>query len=69
MSRPRVLALLRRVSGRIYGSLIVVLLGAVYVLVLPWLSAGWRLRRRRPGGWQRRDDPQLASVPRLRSPF
>jgi hypothetical protein len=70
--RRRLLALLaavRRASAAIYRALLLVLLSLVYVVVLPFFALGFRLRRPRPSGFRRRDDPGLASVERLRSPF
>jgi hypothetical protein len=65
----RVLKTVRAVSAWLYACIMVVLLGAVYVLVLPWFAGAWRLRSRRSAGWSIRNDPGVASNERLRSPF
>jgi hypothetical protein len=65
----RLLALVRRASRAVYRALVVVLLALVYVIVIPPLSLFIRLRGERPRGFRRRDDPEVASLPRLRSRF
>lgn len=65
----RLLALVRRASAAVYRALLIALLAVVYVLVLPWFALAWRLRRRPSPGFQRRDDPGLASLDRLRLLF
>jgi hypothetical protein len=69
----RLLAGVRRVSARIYAGLVILLLALVYICVIPWFALGGRLRSRAraraPAGWQRRDDPGLATLERLRSLF
>jgi hypothetical protein len=65
----KVLAFVQRLSARIYMALLRVLLGVVYALVLPAFALAWRFRARPPVGWQRRDDPKLASTERLRALF
>jgi hypothetical protein len=67
----RLLAAVRRASGAVYRALLLVLLGVVYALILPWFALAFRFspRRARPRGWQRRDDAGLASLDRLRSLF
>ncbi len=65
----RALGAVRRASAAVYRGLLVALLGVVYVTVLPWFALAWRLRGAPPAGWRRRDNPNLASIERLRSLF
>ena len=65
----RLLARLRRISTWLRARITVVLLVLVYVLAFPLLAAVRRLRPAAPDGWRRRDDPDVASLDRLRSLF
>jgi hypothetical protein len=65
----RLLAVVRRASAWIYRSIVIALLGVVYVLVLPAFALAWRVRGRRRGGWRLRQDTGLATPERLRSLF
>jgi hypothetical protein len=69
MMLRRLLAQLRRASDAVYRALLLVLLSVVYVTIIPWYALALRLRRKRATGWHRREDPDLATLPRLRSPF
>lgn len=63
----RVLRTVRRASGAVYRALVVALLALVYALLLPWFAVAFRLRRASAEGFVRRDDPDLATLDRLRS--
>ena len=65
----RLLALVRRASGVVYRAIVIALLALVYVIVLPLFAIFFRLRGERAHGWRRRDDPDLATLERLRSRF
>lgn len=65
----RVLARVRRASVAVRRALVLGLLAITYVLALPWLALYVRVFRRPASGWQRRDDREIATLPRLRQPF
>jgi len=65
----RLLAIIRRASRAVYRGIVLALLAVTYLVVFPWFAVVWRLRRRRTVGWRRREDPELASLERLRSLF
>jgi hypothetical protein len=65
----RLLATIRWASRVVYRSIVLALLAVTYVVVFPWFAVVWRLRRRRSVSWRRREDPDLASLERLRSLF
>lgn len=64
----RLLALVRRASAAIYRALVLVLLIVFYVTVLPGFALGFRLFAARRTGWRTRQDVDVASLERLRSP-
>lgn len=64
----RWLAFVGRVSERVRVVLVYLLLGLVYVLVLPPFALSRRLSKRRVG-WIVRDDPGVGSLERLRRRF
>lgn len=65
----RALARVRRASAAVRRALVLGLLAVIYVLVLPWFALYVRVFRRPTSGWQHREDPDVASLPRLRQPF
>lgn len=60
---------IRAASAWLRARLLVALLAGAYAMVLPVFVLMRRWRRPRPSGWRVRDDPDLASLRRLREPY
>jgi hypothetical protein len=69
MTLRRLFGQLRRASDAVYRAMLLVLLTVVYVTVIPWYALALRIRRKRVAGWHSRSDPDLGTLPRLRSPY
>jgi hypothetical protein len=60
---------LRRASGAAQTAVAVALLTLLYVTVIPWIALARRLTGSPELGWRDRNDPDLASLRRLRRLF